>query len=175
MTAEKPLNVLFLCTGNSARSILAEAILNKIGTGRFSAYSAGSHPKDQVNPFSIRLLKSLGFNTSTFRSKSWDEFAQPGAPPIDIIITVCDDAAGESCPVWPGKPVAAHWGIRDPAAVQGTDEVIADAFREAYRLLEQRISQFVALPVSTLDKATLQQKLRDIGRAEGATAMAEAQ
>ena len=175
MSSQKPLNVLFLCTGNSARSVLAEAILSKLGEGNFRAFSAGSHPKGAVNPYSIKLLKSLGYDTSGYRSKSWNEFAQPGAPAIDFIITVCDDAAGESCPVWPGKPVAAHWGIRDPAAVEGTDETIERAFKEAYRQLSDRISKFVALPAETLDKSDLQRRLKDIGRSEGATSMAEAQ
>ena len=165
-------NVLFLCTGNSARSILAEAILNKIGAGKFRAYSAGSQPKGQVNSNTMQLLKSLGFDTSGFRSKSWNEFAQLGAPVLDFIFTVCDDAAGETCPVWPGKPMTAHWGIPDPAAAVGTPTEIALAFNDAYRMLDRRIAAFAALPIKALDGLTLQAKLREIGRLEGSTAKA---
>jgi arsenate reductase (thioredoxin) len=167
-------NVLFLCTGNSARSVLAEAILNKIGTGKFRAYSAGSQPKGQVNPNTIQLLQKLGYGTAGFRSKSWSEFARPGAPPLDFIFTVCDDAAGETCPVWPGQPMTAHWGIPDPAAAVGTPVEIALAFNDAYRMLRRRIQAFAALPVAALDALTLQGKLRDIGRMEGATAKEKA-
>jgi len=163
-------NVLFLCTGNSARSILAEAILNKIGVGKFHAYSAGSHPKGQVNPNTLSLLGRLGYDTSGYRSKSWNEFARPGAPPLDFIFTVCDDAAGETCPVWPGTPMTAHWGIPDPAAAAGTPADIAVAFNHAYRMLHRRIEAFAALPIKALDTLTLQAKVRDIGRMEGATA-----
>jgi arsenate reductase (thioredoxin) len=168
-------NVLFLCTGNSARSIIAEAILNKAGSGRFRAFSAGSQPKGQVNPHTLTLLRGLGFDVSGFRSKSWAEFARPGAPPLDFIFTVCDNAAGEACPVWPGKPMTAHWGIPDPAEAIGTDAQIGQAFSEAYRMLNQRIGIFAALPIASLDDLTLQHRLRDIGRGQGATAKAEAQ
>jgi arsenate reductase (thioredoxin) len=164
MSGERPYSVLFLCTGNSARSILAEAILNKAGTGRFCAYSAGSHPKGRVHPETLRLLRSLGYNTSGFRSKSWDEFAAPGAPRFDFVFTVCDDAAAEACPVWPGQPMTAHWGVPDPAAVAGTAAEISLAFKDAYRMLNQRISIFMSLPLRSLDALTLQNKLKDIGR-----------
>ncbi len=167
-------NVLFLCTGNSARSVLAEAILNKIGAGKFRAYSAGSQPKGQVNPNTLRLLERLGYDTAPFRSKSWSEFAQPGAPVLDFVFTVCDDAAGETCPVWPGQPMTAHWGIPDPAAATGTDAEIAIAFSDAYRMLQRRIEAFAALPIKALDSMTLRNKLRDIGRMAGATAKADA-
>jgi arsenate reductase (thioredoxin) len=166
-------NVLFLCTGNSARSIIAEAILNKVGEGKFRAYSAGSHPKGAVNPGTIRLLNGLGYETSGFRSKSWDEFAKPGAVQFDFVFTVCDDAAGETCPLWPGKPMTAHWGIPDPAAATGSDTEVALAFNEAYRLLSQRIGIFAALPIDKLDRLTLHRKLRDIGHMEGSTAKRE--
>jgi arsenate reductase (thioredoxin) len=166
----EPYNVLFLCTGNSARSVLAEAILNKIGAGKFRAYSAGSQPKEQVNPNTLHLLSRLGYDTSQYRSKSWNEFARPGAPALDFIFTVCDNAAGETCPVWPGQPMTAHWGIPDPAAASGTPAEIATAFNDAYRMLHRRIEAFAALPIKALDTLTLQAKLRDIGRMEGATA-----
>ena len=172
--ADRTYNVLFLCTGNSARSIIAEAILNKIGGGRFRAWSAGSQPKGQVNPHTMTLLRGLDFETSGFRSKSWDEFAKPGAPMFDFIFTVCDNAAGEACPVWPGKPITAHWGIPDPAEATGTDAQIGQAFSDAYRMLNQRIGLFAALPIASLDKLTLQNRLREIGRSQGATAKAEA-
>ena len=161
---EKPYNVLFLCTGNSARSIIAEAILNKIGEGKFRAYSAGSQPKGQVNPNTLRLLRSLGYDTSEFRSKPWTEFARPGAPSLDFVFTVCDNAAGETCPIWPGQPMTAHWGIPDPAEAKGSEAEIALAFKDAYRMLHQRIGIFVALPMRSLDRLTLQSKLKDIGR-----------
>ena len=161
---KKPYNVLFLCTGNSARSIIAEAILSKIGAGKFRAHSAGSQPKGQVNPNTLRLLRSLGYDTSEFRSKSWTEFAKPGAPALDFVFTVCDNAAGETCPIWPGQPMTAHWGIPDPAEAKGSEAEIALAFKDAYRMLNQRIGIFVALPVQSLDRLTLQSKLRDIGR-----------
>jgi arsenate reductase len=170
---DRPYNVLFLCTGNSARSILAEAILNKIDQGKFHAYSAGSQPKGEVNPQTIKLLKGLGYDTSGFSSKSWNELTKPGAPQFDFIFTVCDDAAGEACPVWPGKPATAHWGIADPAAMRGTEVEIAHAFREAYRLLSKRIELFAALPFRTLDEISLSAKLREIGRTEGATDQAK--
>ena len=169
---ERPYNVLFLCTGNSARSIMAEAILNKIGAGKFVAYSAGSQPKGQVNPYTIQLLQSLGYETSRLRSKSWHEFARPGAPPLDFTFTVCDNAAGETCPLWPGQPMTAHWGVPDPAEATGTPAEVALAFKDAYRMLHQRIGIFVALPIRSLDQLTLQKRLHDIGRMEGATAKA---
>jgi arsenate reductase len=165
----QPFNVLFLCTGNSARSIMAEAILNKLGAGKFRAYSAGSQPKGQVNPSTIQLLHSLGYETSGFRSKSWNEFAKPGAPALDFAFTVCDNAAGETCPVWPGHPMTAHWGIPDPAEAKGSPAEIALAFKDAYRMLFQRIGIFTALPLRSLDQLSLQNKLREIGRMEGAT------
>jgi arsenate reductase (thioredoxin) len=160
----EPYNVLFLCTGNSARSIIAEAILSKVGAGTFRAYSAGSQPKGRVHPETIRLLQGLGYDTSAFRSKSWHEFATPGAPPIDFVFTVCDNAAGETCPVWPGRPMTAHWAVPDPAEAGGTDAEIGLAFRDAYRMLNQRIGVFVSLPLRALDQLTLQNKLREIGR-----------
>lgn len=163
MTA--PLNVLFLCTGNSARSILAEAILDHVGAGRFRAYSAGSHPAGQVNPFAIDLLDRMHIDTTSLRSKSWDEFAQPGAPRLDFVFTVCDNAAGEMCPVWPGQPVTAHWGVEDPAAVQGDDVERTMAFRRAFSLLEHRIRAFASLPLDTLDRQRLSTRLREIGNA----------
>lgn len=161
--ADRPFNALFLCTGNSARSIIAEAILNKLGQGKFRAYSAGSQPKGQVNPNTIQLLRGLGYDTSSFRSKSWSEFAKPGAPPLDFVFTVCDNAAGEACPVWPGQPMTAHWGIPDPAEARGSEAEIALAFKDAYRMLFQRIGIFTALPIRGLDKLSLQNKLREIG------------
>ncbi len=167
--AEQPLNVLFLCTGNSARSILAEAILNRLGQGRFRAFSAGSQPKGDVNPQAVALLRQFDYDTSGLRSKPWSEFAQGDAPALDVIITVCDSAAGEACPIWPGKPVTAHWGIADPAAVQGSPAEMAQAFTQAYRLLAKRIALLAALPLSALDAATLEARLKEIGRIEGAT------
>ena len=161
--AERQLNVLFLCTGNSARSIIAEAILNKLGQGKFRAYSAGSQPKGRVNPNTIQLLEGLGYDTSGFRSKSWSEFAKPGAPPLDFVFTVCDNAAGETCPIWPGQPMTAHWGIPDPAEAKGSEAEIALAFKDAYRMLFQRIGIFTAIPIRSLDKLSLQNKLREIG------------
>jgi arsenate reductase len=173
--ADRPYNVLFLCTGNSARSIIAEAILNKLGAGRLHAYSAGSQPKGQVNPHTLTLLRGLGFDVSGLRSKSWSEFARPGAPPLDFIFTVCDNAAGESCPVWPGQPMTAHWGVPDPAEATGTDAEIGHAFSDTYRMLHQRIAIFIALPIKSLDSLTLQNRLREIGRTQDATAKAGAQ
>lgn len=157
-------NVLFLCTGNSARSILAEAILNRAGQGRFKAFSAGSHPKGAVHPFSLELLRSLNYDTSFARSKSWDEFAEPGAPKMDFVFTVCDDAASESCPVWPGQPMTAHWGVPDPAAATGSDAERHLAFADAYRMLNTRIGLFVSLPLDGIDRLALQRTIRDIGR-----------
>ncbi|MFM2289996.1 MAG: hypothetical protein RL684_3139 [Pseudomonadota bacterium] len=160
--SERVRNVLFLCTGNSARSILAEAILNSKGAGRFRGHSAGSHPTGIVNPGAIALLEQLGMPTAGLRSKAWDEFAQPGAPALDVVITVCDNAAGEVCPVWPGRPVTAHWGVADPAHVQG-DEARARAFEDAYRVLALRIDQFTSLPLATLDAQATGSALRRIG------------
>lgn len=167
--ADKPFNVLFLCTGNSARSILAEAILNKVGAGKFQAFSAGSQPKGQVHPEARGLLQSLGYDTRGFRSKSWNEFAKPGAPALDFVFTVCDNAAGEACPLWPGQPMTAHWGIPDPAAATGSAAEVSLAFKDAYRMLSQRIGVFAALPLRSLDRMSLQAKLKDIGRLESAT------
>jgi protein-tyrosine-phosphatase len=169
----EPYNVLFLCTGNSARSILAEAILNKIGAGKFHAYSAGSQPKGQVNPHALQLLQSLGYDNADLRSKSWDEFATAGAPGFDFVFTVCDSAAAESCPVWPGRPMTAHWGIADPAEATGTPAEMSLAFKEAYRLLNQRISIFTALPLHSLDQLSLTHRLKQIGEMEGATKVRE--
>jgi protein-tyrosine-phosphatase len=160
----QPFNVLFLCTGNSARSIMAEAILNKMGAGKFLAYSAGSQPKGRVHPETLKLLQSLGHDTSGCRSKSWSEFANPGAPILDFVFTVCDNAAGQTCPVWPGQPMTAHWGIPDPAEAKGNPAEMALAFKDAYRMLHQRVGVFTALPLHSLDKLSLQAKLRDIGR-----------
>lgn len=165
--ADRPYNVLFLCTGNSARSVIGEAILNKIGNGAFRAYSAGSHPKGQVHPETLRLLRSLGYDTHGLRSKSWVEFLKE--PQFDFVFTVCDNAAEDPCPVWPGQPMTAHWGISDPAAMQGTPAEVAFAFKEAYRLLNQRIAIFTALPLRSLDELSLKGKLREIGEMEGAT------
>src|ERR1700728_533880 len=163
MTGSKIYNVLFLCTGNSARSILAESLLNSLGEGKFRAYSGGSFPKGQVHPMAVDLLKRMNLPTENLRSKSWDEFAAPGSPPIDFIFTVCDNAAGEVCPVWPGKPMTARWGIADPAALEGTDVEKSSAFRKALKELETRIKLFIALPIESLDPLTLREKLRAIG------------
>lgn len=157
-------NALFLCTGNSARSILAESLLNHWGRGKFCGFSAGSFPKGQVHPFAVDLLKRMNLPAENLRSKSWEEFAAPGAPPIDFIFTVCDNAAGEVCPVWPGKPMTAHWGVADPAAVEGTDVEKASAFRKAFKELETRIKLFTSLPIGSLDSMTLQSRLREIGK-----------
>ena len=167
-------NVLFLCTGNSARSILAEAILNRDGKGRFRAFSAGSQPKGEPNPHALTLLRTAGYDVSALRSKSWNEFAQPGAPQLDFVFTVCDNAAGEACPFWPGQPMTAHWGIPDPAAATGTEAEIGAAFNDAYRMLKRRIELFLALPIDKLDRMVLGARLKDIGRSEGATALANA-
>ncbi len=166
---EHVLNVLFLCTGNSARSIMAEAILTRLALGRFRAYSAGSQPKGQVNPHTVALLRGLGYDVSGFRSKSWNEFAKPGAPALDFVFTVCDNAAGETCPLWPGQPMTAHWGVPDPAEATGSPAEIALAFKDTYRMLFQRIGVFTALPIRSLDQLSLQARLKDIGRMEGAT------
>jgi protein-tyrosine-phosphatase len=169
---DRPFNTLFLCTGNSARSIIAEAILNKLGAGRFRAFSAGSQPKGQVNPHTIQLLDGLDYDTGGFRSKSWSEFAKPGGPSLDFVFTVCDNAAGETCPVWPGQPMTAHWGVSDPAEATGTTAEVALAFKDAYRMLHQRIAVFTSLPIRSLDQLSLQAKLKEIGRMQGATAKA---
>jgi arsenate reductase len=157
-------NALFLCTGNSARSILAEAILNQKGSPHFRAYSAGSHPTGRVNPIAVRLLDAGKMPVANLRSKSWDEFAKPGAPKMDFVFTVCDNAANEICPVWPGQPVTAHWGVPDPAAVSGTPQQIERAFRDAYLLLDRRISLFLSLPLSSLDTLTVKKELDRIGQ-----------
>ncbi len=171
---ESPLNVLFLCTGNSARSIMAEAILNREGKGRFRAFSAGSDPKGEVNPNALRLLSRLNFDVSGFRSKSWQEFMTPDAPKMDFVFTVCDDAA-ETCPVFPGQPMSAHWGIEDPARATGNPAEIAFAFSEAFRMLNARIGIFVSLPMAALDRLSLQNRLREIGGGEGATSRAKSE
>ena len=160
----KTYNVLFLCTGNSARSILAEALMNRLGSGRFKAYSAGSHPTGRVNPLALETLAAAQLPTDGYRSKAWDEFAAPGAPPMDFIITVCDDAAGEACPVWPGEPATAHWGVADPAAVEGTEAQKRAAFRDAATILRRRIELLVALPLDKLDRMSLRTRLREIGK-----------
>jgi arsenate reductase (thioredoxin) len=157
-------NVLFLCTGNSARSILAETILNAKGKGKFKAFSAGSYPTGKVNPFAIELLNQRHYPTAGLRSKNWNEFAAPGAPTLDFVVTVCDNAAGEICPVWPGQPISAHWGVEDPAAVEGTDEEKRKAFLRAFTVLQRRISLFVSLQLDQIDKLSLQSNLREIGK-----------
>ena len=157
-----PLNVLFLCTANSARSVLGESLLNHLGRGRFRGYSAGSHPRGEVNPFALRVIESAGMATSGLRSKSWEEFAGSGAAPMDIVITVCDNAAGEACPIWPGRPASAHWGIADPAAVTGSDETRLAAFRDALDTLRASIERLVGLPVETLEPRALRAKLAEI-------------
>jgi arsenate reductase (thioredoxin) len=164
--ADRVYNVLFLCTGNSARSILAEAILSNRGKGRFKAFSAGSHPKGAVHPLALALLERKGFPTEGLRSKAWDEFAEPAAPTLDFIFTVCDNAAGEVCPVWPGHPMTAHWGQPDPAAVEGTELDQTNAFRDAFRMLERRIEMFVSLPMASLDQLSLGKKVREIGKSQ---------
>jgi protein-tyrosine-phosphatase len=171
---QRPYNVLFLCTGNSARSIMGEAILNREGRGKFHAFSAGSHPKGAPHPYTLELLKRLNFDTSRFRSKSWNEFAQAGAPELDFVFTVCDEAANEACPFWPGQPMTAHWGMPDPAAAQGTEAEIRLAFADAFRMLNNRISIFVSLPLASLDKLSLQKRLDTIGKTSGAADPASA-
>lgn len=160
----KPLNVLFLCTGNSARSIIAESILNRMGAGTFRAYSAGSQPTGRVNPFALNILRKSNYDISELRSKSWEEFAAPGAPALDFVFTVCDNAANEVCPIWPGQPMSAHWGLPDPAAVEGSEAERALAFADTMRMLAQRISILVNLPLRDLTKLSLQQTLDEIGR-----------
>lgn len=167
-----PFNVLFLCTGNSARSIMAEAYLNASGQGRFRAYSAGSHPGGRVNPFALELLTKNRIDTAGLRSKNWDEFAQPGAPRLDFVFTVCDNAAGEVCPIWPGQPMTAHWGVEDPAAVEGTEEQKRKAFLRAFAELSTRINLFLNLPLRTHDRLALKKRLDDIGKAGRETPVA---
>jgi protein-tyrosine-phosphatase len=169
--SNRPYNVLFLCTGNSARSIMAEAILNKVGAGRFRAYSAGSQPRGRVHPETIRLLQSLGYDTSSFRSKSWNEFTA-GARELDFVFTVCDSAAAEVCPLWPGQPMTAHWGVPDPAEATGAPAEFALAFKDAYRMLGQRIGIFASLPLHSLGQLSLQKRLDEIGHMKGATTQA---
>lgn len=163
---DKPLNVLFLCTHNSARSVIAECIINRLGGTKFKGYSAGSHPRGQVHPYALDLLKQLNYDTSNLRSKSWEEFAAPGAHELDFVFTVCDDAANETCPVWPGQPMTAHWGVPDPSAVEGNESEKRFAFADTHRMMYQRISIFVNLPLQSLDKLSLQRRLDDIGRAQ---------
>lgn len=163
-------NVLFLCTHNSARSVIAEAIMNRLGNGRFNGFSAGSQPRGTVNPFAMQLLERLNYDTSAIRSKSWDEFATPTAPRMDFVFTVCDNAANETCPVWPGQPMSAHWGVEDPSETKGSDAVIAAAFADTHRMLYQRISIFTNLPLASLDSLALQRQLDAIGRQDGAAA-----
>lgn len=165
-------NVLFLCTGNTARSILAESILRKDGAGRFRAFSAGSQPKGKVNPLALEVLGAAGYPTDGVRSKSWDEFAVPGAPEMDFVFTVCDDAANETCPIWPGQPMTAHWGIEDPAKVEGTEFQKRAAFEQAFRFMKTRISLFLALPIASVDRLALTSHLRHIGTSEGSTSAA---
>ena len=161
---DRPYNVLFLCTGNSARSILAESLMNHWGRGRYRGFSAGSHPKGTVHPIALKLLKQMQFPTDGLRSKVWDEFAEPGAPPIDFVITVCDNAAGEVCPIWPGHPMKAHWDIPDPAAVQGSDTQKWAAFRDAFQTLQSRIKLFLSLPLASLDNMKLKERVNAIGQ-----------
>ncbi|MGE0652198.1 MAG: arsenate reductase ArsC [Alphaproteobacteria bacterium] len=170
MTDEKSYNVLFLCTGNSARSIMAESILNREGLSRFHAYSAGSHPKGEVNPYVIDLLKRNNYPTKNLRSKDWTEFARPDAPELDFVFTVCDQAAGEVCPIWPGQPMTAHWGFPDPAAFEGPEAETRAVFAEVFRQLYTRITLFIALPMQSLDRLSLQKKLDDLGKAPAHTA-----
>lgn len=167
---DRPFNALFLCTGNSARSIFGEAILAREGLGKFKAYSAGSQPRGEVHPYTLELLRHLNHPTKGIRSKSWDEFAKPGAPLLDFVFTVCDDAAKEVCPVWPGQPMSAHWGVPDPAAVEGTEAERRLAFAESYRMLKNRISAFVNLPIASLDRLSLKTKLDAIGKSGGSSA-----
>jgi protein-tyrosine-phosphatase len=166
MTTERPLNVLFLCTHNSARSIIAECAMNRLGMGRFKGYSAGSHPSGKVHPYAHDLLRQLNYDTSALRSKSWEEFAAQGAPQLDFVFTVCDDAANEVCPVWPGQPMSAHWGLPDPSAAEGSEAERRFAFADTHRMLYQRISIFTNLPLASLDRLSLQKRLDDIGRSK---------
>jgi arsenate reductase (thioredoxin) len=160
----EPYNVLFLCTGNSARSIMAEAILNRVGLGKFRAFSAGSQPKGQVHPYTLDLLRRLNYDVTGMRSKSWNEFSRPGAPKLDFVFTVCDNAAQETCPVWPGQPMTAHWGVPDPAAATGKEAEVRFAFADTLRMLTNRINIFVSLPLRSLDQLTLQRQLDSIGK-----------
>lgn len=162
-----PLNVLFVCTGNSARSIIAEAIIGRVAPGKFKGYSAGSDPREEINPFAARLLKSLNYDISHFRPKNWEEFAKPDAPPLDFVFTLCDDAANEPCPYWPGQPMSAHWGLPDPAAFVGEDVQKALAFADTYRMLNHRISIFTSLPLASLERVALQHRLDAIGAEQG--------
>ncbi|MCC7251423.1 arsenate reductase ArsC [Hyphomicrobium sp.] len=164
--SDKPLNVLFLCTHNSARSVIAECIMSRLGAGRFNAYSAGSQPSGRVHPYAMDLLRQLNYDTTKLRSKSWEEFTSPEAPDLDFVFTVCDNAANEVCPVWPGQPISAHWGLPDPSAAQGTESEQRFAFADTHRMLYQRISIFTSLPLASLDKLSLQKRLDDIGRTE---------
>lgn len=161
---DKVFNILILCTGNSARSIMAEALFSTLGNGRFKAYSAGSHPNGRVNPFAIEQVKATGYPTDNLRSKSWDEFAAPGAPVLDFVITVCDNAAGEVCPVWPGQPISAHWGFEDPAAVEGTDDEKRAAFRKIFHQIRNRVGIFSNLPLDKLDRLALKKEMDNIGQ-----------
>jgi arsenate reductase len=161
---DNPFNVLFLCTGNSARSIMAEAIMNRVGAPKFRAFSAGSQARAEVHPRTIALLKSLNYQTDGFRSKNWEEFAQAGAPQLDFVFTVCDNAANEVCPVWPGQPMSAHWGVPDPAAAEGSEVVVGQTFADVYRMLQNRITIFTNLPIASLDKLSLQKRIDGIGR-----------
>jgi len=174
---DAPLNVLFLCTQNSARSVIAECVLNKLGAGRFRAHSAGSRPRGEIHPFARDMLAELGYDVSGLRSKSWDEFAAPDAPKLDFVFTVCDNAAAEPCPIWPGQPMSAHWGVPDPAAASGSDAERRLAFADAHRMLYQRISIFTNLPIDSLDRLSLQQRVEDIGKttADSATPTEETQ
>lgn len=169
VSRQEPLNVLFLCTGNSARSIMAECILNREGKGKFRAFSAGSHPSGKVNPLALNLLRKTNYDVSELRSKSWEEFAAPGAPKLDFVFTVCDDAASEVCPIWPGQPMTAHWGLPDPAKAEGTEAEQHFAFADTMRMLNQRIGIFVSLPLDQPSKLSLQQQLDEIGRTRAAT------
>lgn len=166
---DKPLNVLFLCTHNSARSIIAECVMNRLGNGRFRGFSAGSQPSGRVHPYALDLLQKLNYDTTDLHSKSWEEFAAPEAPSLDFVFTVCDSAASEVCPVWPGQPISAHWGLPDPSAAAGTESERRFAFADTHRMLYQRISIFTSLPLASLDKLSLQKRLDDIGRSEAQT------
>jgi arsenate reductase (thioredoxin) len=169
MTTDTPHNVLFLCTHNSARSVIAECVINRLGNGRFKGYSAGSQPSGKVHPYALELLKNLNYDVSELRSKSWEEFSGPAAPKLDFAFTVCDNAANETCPVWPGQPMTAHWGLPDPSAVEGSESERRFAFADTHRMLYQRIGIFVNLPLASLDKLSLQRRLEDIGRTQATT------
>jgi len=161
---DRPYNVLFLCTHNSARSVMAECIMNRLGAGKFKAYSAGSQPSGKIHPFAVELLQRLNFDTKSLRSKSWEEFARPGAPELDFVFTVCDDAANEVCPVWPGQPMSAHWGLPDPSRAEGNEAERRFQFADTHRMLNQRISIFISLPIDSLDRLSLKRRLDEIGR-----------